>query len=83
MRGTGAVTIGKDVVYAYFSVSGRTARVRLSTDEADRLDLFTGKQVPVGFNGGEVGRALVTDVSPVLPFVWIEMELAALTSRAG
>ena len=83
MRGTGAVTIGKDVVYASFSVSGQSARVRLSADEADRLDLFPGKQVPIGFNGGKAGRALLTDVSPVPPFVWVEMELAGEPRASG
>ena len=83
MRGTGAVTIGGDVVYAYFSVSGRAARVRLSADEADRLDLFAGKQVSLGFNGGEVARALVTGVSPVPPFVWVEVELTAAPRASG
>ena len=59
MRGTGAVTIGRDVIYAYFTVSGRTARLRLSADECDRLDLFKGRQVRVGFGGQEPTSALV------------------------
>ena len=83
MRGTGAVAIGGDVVYAYFTVTRQLARVRLSADEADRLDLFPGRQVPVGFGGGAAGGALVTDVSPVPPFVWVELELSAFATRAA
>lgn len=68
----GAVTVGKDLIYAFYEVSGRTARVRMSADEGDRLDLFPGKQIDVRLNG-EAGRALVTSVVPAPPFVWVEL----------
>ena len=83
MRGTGPVTVGKELVYAYFTVEGREARLRVSADEADRLDLFMGRQVKVGLEGREPVSALVTAVVPALPFVWVEMEFAAPISRAG
>ena len=83
MRGTGPVRIGKDVIYAYYTVDGRVARLRVSADECDRLDLFAGRQVPVSLNGREPAGALVTAVVPAPPFVWVEMELAAAVVRAG
>jgi hypothetical protein len=83
MRGAGAVTINRDVVYVYFTVAGRTARLRLSADECDRLDLFAGRQVRVGLGGQEPVGALVVGVVPAPPFVWVEVELAAPFSRAG
>jgi hypothetical protein len=84
MRGTGPVTIGRDVVYAYFTADGRAARVRVSADECDRLDLFAGRQVRVGLGGREPAVALVTAVVPAPPFAWVELELAApAASRAG
>ena len=83
MRGTGPVTIGKDVVYAYFTVDGKAVRLRLSSDECDRLDLFAGRQVRVGLPDGEPAGALVTRVVPAPPFAWVEMEFAGVVSRAG
>jgi hypothetical protein len=83
MRGTGPVTIGQDLVYAYFTTEGRTLRLRLSADECDRLDLFEGRQVLVGLGRQESASALVTSVVPVPPFVWVEVEFAGVISRAG
>ena len=62
MRGAGPVTIGRDVVYAYITVDGHAARLRVSADECDRLDLFAGRQVRVGLNGREPAGTLVTAV---------------------
>ena len=45
MRGTGPVLFAEAAVYGYFTLDGNTARVRVSADERDRLDLFAGKQV--------------------------------------
>jgi hypothetical protein len=83
MRGTRLVTFGKDPVYAYIAVAGATARLRVSADEADRLDLFPGKQVALGLGNGEVSRALVTVVVPTPPFAWVELELAAAPRAAA
>ena len=85
MRGTGVVTVGRDTMYAYFTVTGRVAQVRVSADECDRLDLFAGRQVRVGLNGQAPAGALVTAVVPAPPFAWVEMELspAAAVGRAG
>jgi hypothetical protein len=85
MRGTGPVTIGNDVVYAYFTADGRAARLRVSADERDRLDLFAGRQVRLGLGGREPASALVVAVAPAPPFAWVEVEFAAgvPASRAG
>jgi hypothetical protein len=76
MRGTGPVTIGKEVVYAYFTADGRAGRLRLSADECDRLDLFAGQQVRLGLGDREPGSALVVAVVPAPPFAWVEVEFA-------
>ncbi len=76
MRGTGLVVVGPDAVYAYFSLHDRTARVRVSADECDRLDLFAGRQVRVGIGGRDPAAALVTAVGPAPPFAWVEFEFA-------
>lgn len=83
MRGTGPVKIGKDVVYAYFTTTEQTARVRMSADEGDRLDLFPGRQVRVSWDGRESVSALLTAVIPAPPFVWVEMQFADVASRSG
>ena len=83
LRGTGPVTIGKDMVYAYFTTAGRAVRLRISADECDRLDLFAGRQVRVRLPDEEPAGALVTAVVPAPPFVWVEVELAGMISRAG
>ena len=82
MRGTGPVTIGREVVYATFAGAGRTVRLRLSADECDRLDLFEGRQIRLGLDGREPASALVTSVAPAPPFVWVEVEFAGAVSRA-
>jgi hypothetical protein len=74
MRGTGPVTVGKELLYAYFTVEGGMVRVRVSTDDRDRLDLFPGKQVLVGIDG-EAERALGVTSKP--PFVWVEFEMTS------
>lgn len=76
MRGTGPVALGRDVVYAYFSVTGRAARVRVSADDCDRHDLFPGRQLRLGIGGREPEAALVTGVGAVPPFAWVEFEFA-------
>lgn len=85
MRGTGLVEFGKDAVYTYFSMSGRTARVRLSADDCDRFDLYAGRQLRVGLGGRDPAAALVTAVGPAPPFAWVEFEFpaAAAKVRAG
>jgi hypothetical protein len=85
MRGTGPVTIGEEVVYAYFTAERRAARLRLSADECDRLDLFAGRQVRLALSGREPASALVVAVVPAPPFAWVEVEFAGdvPVSRAG
>lgn len=85
MRGTGLVVFGTDAVYAYFTASGRTGRVRLSADDCDRLDLFAGRQLRLGLGGRAPAAALVTAVGPAPPFAWVEFEFpaAAAPARAG
>jgi hypothetical protein len=83
MRGAGPVIVGKELVYAYYTVTGPNARVRMSGDESDRLDLFEGKQIYFGLPGQEVGSALLTAVVPNPPFVWVEMMLTGNRPIAG
>jgi hypothetical protein len=83
MRGTRPVTTGREVVFAYFYEAGRTVRLRLSADECDRLDLFEGQQILLGFDAREPASALVMAVAPAPPFVWVEVEFAATISKAG
>lgn len=64
-------------VYAYLTTDGDAARVRVSIEEADRLDLLPGKQLRVGLPDRTPGSALVTAVTPEPPFAWVEMELQA------
>ena len=83
MRGIGPVRIGGEVVYAYFVVDGRTAKLRLSPDECHRHELFRGQQARIGLDGREAVSALVTAVVPAPPFVWVEAEIAVAAKRAG
>lgn len=80
MRGSTAVTFGKEVVYAFVSVDGGRTRLRVSADECDRLDLFQGKQVNLTVEDGEQ-QVLVTEMKRELPFVWLVVEFPA-RSRA-
>ena len=77
MRGTGPVLFAGTSIYAYFTLDGDMARLRMSADECDRLDLFAGKQVRVGLPRREPTGALVTAVRAEPPFAWVEMELRA------
>ena len=51
--------------------------MRVSADECDRLDLFTGKQACAGLPDRTPASALVTAVTAAPPFAWVEMELNA------
>jgi hypothetical protein len=79
MRGTGAVTIDRGVVYAYFTADPPRGRVlvRVSADDCDRLDLFAGRQVVVALPGQPAAPALLVVARSEPPFVWIEFELTA------
>ena len=77
MHGTGPVLFAGAAIYAYFTLDGAMARLRMSADECDRLDLFAGKQVRVGLPRREPTGALVTAVRAEPPFAWVEMELNA------
>jgi hypothetical protein len=76
MRGTRAVRLGNEVVYAFITTDGGATRLRVSPDECDRLDLFAGNQVRVGLGDGEPVRALVVGVTRESPFVWVAVEFA-------
>jgi hypothetical protein len=85
MRGAGPVGWCGETVYAYFTVSGGVTRVRVSLDEAYRLDVVEGLRVTVALPGQEPTDGLVVRVRHEPPFAWIELTLLALsvTSRAG
>lgn len=84
MRGAGAVNWGGVPLYGYFTVSGTVTRVRLSADDADRLDVMEGQRVALALPGAEAADELVVRVRRKPPFVWAELtRLAPITSRAG
>jgi hypothetical protein len=82
MRGTGAVGWGNEVVYAYLTTIGKTVRLRVSVDEADRLDVVAGQRVRLTLPGCEPAELLVTAVNSMPPFVWVELT-SLVASRAS
>jgi hypothetical protein len=85
MRGAGAVNWGGELLYVYFTTSGSVTRVRLSADDADRLDVIEGRRVTLALPGAEPFDGLLVRVRREPPFVWIELTALApsVTSRAG
>ena len=84
MRGAGAVNWGGATLYAYYTVSGAVTRVRLSADDADRVDVMEGQRVTLALPGAEPADELVVRVRREPPFVWVEVtRLAPVASRAG
>ena len=85
MRGTGPVGWGGEVVYAYFTVNAGVTRVRVSVDEADRLNVVEGQRVAIALPGAAVAEGLVVRVRREPPFVWVELTALAppAASRAG
>lgn len=81
MRGTKAVRIGRELLYAFVVTEGEAIRLRVSAEECDRLDLFVGKQVPMVVGDGEAAGALVVGVTREPPFVWVAVEFAAPVRR--
>lgn len=85
MRGAGPVEWGGETVYAYFTVSGGVTRVRVSLDEAYRLDVVEGLRVKVRLPGQEPADGLIVRVRQEPPFVWVELTpvAQATANRAG
>lgn len=85
MRGAGPVRWGNELVYCYFTVAAGVTRVRLSADEADRLDVVEGLRVRLVLPGGEPTDGLVMRVRREPPFAWVELTPLAppAASRAG
>jgi hypothetical protein len=81
MRGTEPVKLNGQLVYAYYTAAGGGLRVRVSVDEADRLDLLPGLPVGVQLPGAEAARFLVAAARTDPPFVWLD--LVPLAARAG
>lgn len=69
--------LGTSTICACFSAAGAVARVRVSADERDRLDLFPGRQLRLGLPGIPLTHALVTGITAAPPFVWVEAEVPA------
>jgi hypothetical protein len=82
MRGTRAVRVGGETLFAFLSPDGVTFRLRVSADDCDRLDLCAGKQVPLAIEDGGTHPALVTGVTREPPFAWVAVEFPA-RARAG
>jgi hypothetical protein len=76
MYSTGPVLVGKEVIYAHYSVEKTDVIVRISGDESDRLDLFEGKQINFGYPGQEPRSTHLMSLVPDPPFVWVKMSLA-------
>ena len=86
MRGAGLVSWGTEVLYCYFTAAAGVTRVRLSADEADRLDVVEGQRVKLALSGAEAFDGLVLRVRREPPFAWVELAplgLASTASRAG
>ena len=84
MRGAGPVGWGGEVVYAYFTADAGVTRVRVSVDEADRLDVVAGQRVRRALPGAGPVDALIVRVRREPPFAWVELTpLAPAASRAG
>jgi hypothetical protein len=85
MRGTGAVGWGGETLYCYVTVAGGVTRVRLSADDADRLDVIAGMRVRLTLPGAEQFDGLVERVRREPPFAWAELTplAPATASRAG
>lgn len=85
MRGAGPVGWGGEIVYAYFTADAGVTRVRVSVDEADRLDVVAGKRVRLVLPGAGPVDALIVRVRREPPFVWVELTplAPAVTNRAG
>jgi hypothetical protein len=62
------------LVYAYFTSADDTIRMRVSVDEADRLDLLTGRPIRVQLPDGEATGFLVAASRAVPPFVWLDLQ---------
>ena len=77
MRGTRAVRVGGETVFAFLVLDGDAVRLRVSADECDRLDLFAGKQVPLAIEDGGQHPALVVGVTREPPFAWVSVEFPA------
>ena len=85
MRGAGPVQWGGETVYAYFTLIGSVTRVRVSLDEAYRLNVVEGLRVTVTLPDREPVDGLVVRVRREPPFAWVELTPLApsATSRAG
>jgi|GEM_PF-4823594 len=85
MRGAGPVEWGGEMIYAYFTIIGDVSRVRISLDEAYRLDVIEGLRVTVRLPGREPADGLILRVQREPPFVWIELSPVAspTANRAG
>ena len=85
MRGAGPVGWGGEVVYCYFTADAGVTRVRVSVDEADRLDVVAGQRVWLGLPGAEPVDVLIVRVRREPPFAWVELTALApaVTNRAG
>ena len=85
MRGAGAIQWDGVTLYGYFTVAGGVTRVRLSAEDADRLDVLAGRRVRLGLPGAEPSDGLVERVRREPPFAWVELTplAPAVASRAG
>lgn len=73
MYSTGPVTVGREVIYAHYSVDGPEVSVRISGDESDRLDLFEGKLIWFSYAGKEPFSTHLLALVPDPPFMWVKM----------
>jgi hypothetical protein len=73
MRGTGPVKWGSEVVYTFFTMEENVINVRLSMDEADRLNVIEGVRVNITLPHRTPVNLLVTAIVREPPFVWVEL----------
>ena len=78
---SGEVRLNGVAVYGYVVADGDGVRVRITTDEAERMGLVAGQQVRVEWSGRAPTRLLLTAADEAPPVVWLR--LRPLASRAA
>jgi hypothetical protein len=78
----GPVAVNGELVYGGIVEEDGGVRLRISADEADRLQPVEGQRIKVGAVGGPAEELLVVAVTRAPPFVWLTLTPLA-GQRAG
>lgn len=82
-RGTGAIEINGNVIYAFYERADEDLRVRISLDEWELLRLSQGEWVWVFVPGCRVERVLLVAWSEMPPWCWLGFERVAAAATAA